>query len=221
MKNEKIKPPDMGQPTTLLRNEGCILRHARIIKEIRPNMGVCLDYGSGNSEQTNIISKKIISLDLDTNGYDGKTIPYNDNYFDTVLSFNVLEHTWSDTEAIREIYRVLRVGGVAMIFVPNKWWIFETHGARLPILRWERVPMFSWLPKPIHSRLARARIYTRHDLLTLLNKFDNVVVSYMVAPMDNAPLWCRSFLRRTLFSKDITTNPFISTEVFAVCTKKG
>ena len=33
-----------------------------------------------------------------------------------------------------ECLRVLKPGGRFIISVPNKWWIFETHGADLPLL---------------------------------------------------------------------------------------
>ena len=42
-----------------------------------------------------------------------------DNSFDTVISFQVIEHIQDDTQYISEIERILRPGGVALITTPN------------------------------------------------------------------------------------------------------
>lgn len=43
-----------------------------------------------------------------------------DNSFDTVISFQVIEHIKDDKLFLEEIYRVLRPGGVALITTPNR-----------------------------------------------------------------------------------------------------
>tara|TARA_Y200000002_G_C22682539_1_gene664677 strand:+ start:2945 stop:3718 length:774 start_codon:yes stop_codon:yes gene_type:complete len=42
-----------------------------------------------------------------------------DNSFDTVISFQVIEHIQDDTQYMSEIERILRPGGVALITTPN------------------------------------------------------------------------------------------------------
>ena len=84
----------------------------------------------------------------------------NDKY-DRAISFEVLEHVKNEKESLKNIYNLLNENGLFAISVPNKWWIFETHGANLPLLPWNRVPFFSWLPHKFHSRFAKARIYTK------------------------------------------------------------
>ena len=42
-----------------------------------------------------------------------------DNSFDTVITFQVIEHIQDDTQYISEIERILRPGGVALITTPN------------------------------------------------------------------------------------------------------
>ncbi len=80
----------------------------------------------------------------------------------------------------------------------------ETHGADLPLLPWNRVPFFSWLPTPLHERWARARIYTRGRILGLLEECGFVVedVRYVTAPMMWCPAPLRRLLRKTLLSDD-------------------
>lgn len=45
-----------------------------------------------------------------------------DASFDTVVSFQVIEHIDKDVEFLKEIHRVLRPGGVAVISTPNLDW---------------------------------------------------------------------------------------------------
>lgn len=47
-----------------------------------------------------------------------QSIPFNDCSFDFVLAMDVIEHIKDDDKAIRELYRVLKPGGVVIIFVP-------------------------------------------------------------------------------------------------------
>lgn len=42
-----------------------------------------------------------------------------DNKFDVVISFQVIEHIKKDKEFLKEIYRVLKPGGVALLTTPN------------------------------------------------------------------------------------------------------
>lgn len=45
--------------------------------------------------------------------------PFEDNSFDSVITFQVIEHVKKDEEFIQEIYRVLKPGGVALVSTPN------------------------------------------------------------------------------------------------------
>ena len=49
-------------------------------------------------------------------------IPFADNYFDTVISTEVIEHTNNPKRAIQEMHRVLKKNGVLVLTVPNKIW---------------------------------------------------------------------------------------------------
>lgn len=48
----------------------------------------------------------------------GTHIPFPDNSFDLVLTLDVIEHIEDDRAAIAEIHRVLKPGGVSIVFVP-------------------------------------------------------------------------------------------------------
>lgn len=45
-------------------------------------------------------------------------IPFEDNYFDIILCNHLLEHVPNDTEAMKELFRVLKSGGKAILQVP-------------------------------------------------------------------------------------------------------
>ncbi len=97
-------------------------------------------------------------------------LPFPDNFFDLALSHEVLEHVSDDRQATSEIVRVLRPGGRAVIFVPNRFWLFETHG-----IYWQGAYHFgnkfgvNYLPDPLRDRLApHVRAYTASGLRALV-----------------------------------------------------
>jgi len=96
-------------------------------------------------------------------------LPFADGAFDVVFSNEVLEHVSDDRAACREIARVLRPGGRAVIFVPNRWYPFETHGIYWRgRYRFGNQPFVNWLPTPWRNRLApHVRAYTAHQLREL------------------------------------------------------
>lgn len=143
--------------------------------------------------------------------------------FDRLISFEVIEHL-RDENSIASYYNVLKAGGMAAITVPNKWWIFETHGAKLPLLPWNRVPFFSWLPSAIHERYANARIYTRKRILGLMRRhgFDIIDHCYVTAPMDVLKEGrLKKILTGSIFRNNKTTVPFLATSIFVLAQKKA
>jgi SAM-dependent methyltransferase len=87
-----------------------------------------------------------------------------------VLLNEVLEHVADDRAALTEVARVLCPGGHAAIFVPNRWWPFETHGV---IWRgrylFGNAPLINYLPDPIRNTLApHVRVYTAEGLSALV-----------------------------------------------------
>ncbi len=227
------KPADYGQEI--------VKRRARLALGIASfEKKIVLDFGCGNGAQTVQFHRsgaKIVAIDIDFGDlqilrnfvraqnhgeilpvqYDGKNLPVASGTVDLVTSFEVLEHVPEESAALREIHRVLKPGGEIIFSVPNKWWIFETHGARLPLLKWNRVPFFSWLPHRVHSRFAKARIYRKRDVVTLLqrHRFEILRAAYMTAPLDmlNSPTLKR-YARATLFGKDTTRLACFATAIF-------
>jgi|KBSMisStandDraft_5_1062788.scaffolds.fasta_scaffold253937_2 SAM-dependent methyltransferase len=53
--------------------------------------------------------------------YDGTVFPFEDASFDCVLTNQVLEHVFTPAQFVREIRRVLKLGGTLVITVPFVW----------------------------------------------------------------------------------------------------
>ncbi len=76
--------------------------------------------------------------DLPIQVVEGTTLPFSNETFDLVLSFDVLEHI-PDTDAhLAEVRRVLKAGGWYLLQTPNKWTnaVFETIRWR-SVTRWQ------------------------------------------------------------------------------------
>lgn len=100
-----------------------------------------------------------------------EAVPYQSNTFDTILSHEVLEHVNDDRAAVREMVRVLKPGGRIIIFVPNRWYPFETHGY---FWRGEyhfgNTPLMNYLPDVLRNKLApHVRAYTGRGLRRLFD----------------------------------------------------
>ena len=190
----------------------------RLANRFRKSVGADIyDY----SEQFEIQKKKNGAINIEFLKIDLENEKLNDQ-FDRLISFEVIEHLRNE-DSIAAYYNLLEDGGLAAITVPNKWWIFETHGARLPLLPWNRVPFFSWLPKAVHERYANARIYTIDRIVKLLEKHGFTIIDYcyITAPMDVLKEGAlKRFLVKNIFNGDITRIPFLSTSIFVLAQKK-
>jgi SAM-dependent methyltransferase len=53
--------------------------------------------------------------------YDGKTLPFSNNFFDAVFSSEVFEHIFNLDEMLKEIHRVIKPGALALFTIPFVW----------------------------------------------------------------------------------------------------
>jgi SAM-dependent methyltransferase len=63
---------------------------------------------------------------------DARDLPFEDGSFDAVLCSHVLEHIPEDVEAAREMARVLRTDGLALIQVPVDLGLGKTYETSAP-----------------------------------------------------------------------------------------
>jgi SAM-dependent methyltransferase len=94
--------------------------------------GIVLDAGCGQKPYESLFGcDQYVGLELDTPEtrqnnkvdlfYDGKHIPKEDDYFDSIVMFEVFEHVFNPDEFMAELYRVLKPGGVMLMTVPFVW----------------------------------------------------------------------------------------------------
>ncbi len=110
----------------------------------------------------------------------GEHLPYSDALFDAVLSHEVIEHVADDRLAAREMIRVLRPGGRAILFCPNRLYPFETHGHYWRgRYHFGNTPLINYLPNPVRNWLApHARAYTGRGLKALFAELPVRVITH-------------------------------------------
>lgn len=105
-----------------------------ILSEIRL-VGTSLDVGGGKKAQYRDLIPGyggVTSLNIDAGleptilANANEAWPIADDSYDTIVSFNTLEHLINDVHVVHEMFRVMRPGGRAHIFVP---FLFPVHGS--------------------------------------------------------------------------------------------
>ena len=96
----------------------------------------------------------------------GERLPFAASSFDLILSHEVLEHVQDDRLAVNEMLRVLKTGGRAVVFVPNRGYPFETHGIYWAgSYRFGNKLFVNYLPRTLRNKLApHVRAYAAKDL---------------------------------------------------------
>lgn len=128
--------------------------------------GVMLDFGCGHKPYERYFNnvEQYVGLDLAESGhdhhkasrksqidvfYDGKVLPFQNDYFDSVFTSQVVEHIFNLDDILQEINRVLKPQGVILLTLPFVWreheipydfarytsfgikYLLEKHGFRL------------------------------------------------------------------------------------------
>ena len=95
----------------------------RLVRERMPHVSIIgSDFVRGSLENlaTDLPDVPLLQFDL-------TRCPLPDNSVDAVLLLNVLEHIEDDVKAIRQVYRILRPGGIASIEVPANPSLYDTY----------------------------------------------------------------------------------------------
>jgi len=90
--------------------------------------GKVIDFGCGTQPYKQLFNaEEYVGVEIDIPGeykdkgivyYDGKHIPFEDETFDSMISSEVFEHVVNIEEIVKELNRVLKTGGNALITVP-------------------------------------------------------------------------------------------------------
>ena len=131
----------------------------------------------------------------------GERLPYPTDFFDLILSHEVIEHVEDDFATAAEMARVLKPGGRMVIFAPNRLYPFETHGHYWRgVYHFGNTPLINYLPDRFRNRLApHVRVYTAAGLHRLFDGLPvRVVMHTQVYPGYDKLLVRRPALGRLL-----------------------
>jgi SAM-dependent methyltransferase len=122
--------PGLGDPFYFIRR--ALLKK---IQQYAPQLpGRLLDFGCGSKPYQSLFTNAVEYIGLDYEGaghshanenvdvfYDGKTIPFANESFDSVFSSEVFEHIFNIDEILPEINRVMKKGAQILITCPFVW----------------------------------------------------------------------------------------------------
>ena len=96
--------------------------------------GKTLDVGSGSKPYIGLFNKvtTYIGMDIEQSGhkhqreyidvfYDGETFPFEENTFDSLVFFEVLEHVFNPDTFFKQISKVVKPGGNCLVTIPFIW----------------------------------------------------------------------------------------------------
>jgi SAM-dependent methyltransferase len=118
--------------------------------------GRLLDFGCGAKPYQSFFTvDEYIGVDFENEGhshdyedidvfYDGKTIPFPDQHFDSILTTEVFEHVFNLPELLTELNRVLKPGGMMLVTCPFVW---NEHEVPNDYARYSRFAMEDLLTK--------------------------------------------------------------------------
>lgn len=114
--------------------ESFYLTRKKLLSNISENVhhlnGHMMDFGCGSKPYRSLFNvAKYTGVDFQGEGhsheneeidvfYDGKTLPFGDNHFDSVFSSEVFEHVFNLEEMMKEIHRVMKPGGTILVTCP-------------------------------------------------------------------------------------------------------
>lgn len=218
VKRERFIP----SPLSVIVNPLCIIRAGLFvsISRIAPQIsGKVLDFGCGSKPYELLFQHacQYVGTDIAVSGhdhsssridvfYDGKSLPFDDDAFDSVVSFEVFEHIPNTKCILQEIHRVLKPNGRLLMSVPFGWheheipfdyqrftsfgirYLLESHGFKI-----------IQLDKTTTSVLAIFQLltaYLSHNLAPKMRVLSWLFQLFVVFPLNGIAISLNSFLPR-------------------------
>ena len=155
---------------TILEN-GCGV--GMYVEHLSPFGGtvIGLEYDFERAAEARINSPQILNAA-------GEFLPLPSSSFDLILSHEVIEHVQDDRAAIHEMIRILKPGGRAVIFCPNRGYPFETHGIyKNGKYHFGNKLFVNYLPRAWRDKLApHVRVYSARDMQKL---FEDLPIKFI------------------------------------------
>lgn len=144
--------PSITNPFYIIRKS--LLKN---IRSLSGNLsGKLLDFGCGSKPYKSLFHvTEYIGVDFENEGhphdneqidvyYDGRNLPFEDKYFDSVLCSEVFEHVFNLEDTLNEINRVMKMGGNILITCPFVW---NEHEVPFDYARYTRFALKNILTK--------------------------------------------------------------------------
>ena len=107
-------------------------------------------------------------MGIDVLRSDSIMLPFKNECFDIVVMKDILEHVNDDIQAVKEIYRILRLGGLFILYVPYS--LYDSISFESIV---KRISGYS-----IDNKVGHVRRYNILELNNLLNEFKTVKSFY-------------------------------------------
>lgn len=115
---------------------------------------ICADV-TKKMQEICIANLKKYPIDFETKYFDSYPLPFKENQFDTILSFETIEHLPKPSRLVKEFYRILKPNGYLVLTMPNILWepihwfaaIFNIHHSEGPHRFIRHRKMKKWLKK--------------------------------------------------------------------------
>ena len=106
------------------------------------------------------------SIDYSTKFLENYPLPFSDDEFETILSFETIEHLPNPKKLVNELYRILKPGGYLVLTMPNVLWepvhwiaaIFNIHHSEGPHRFIRHSKIKKWL-KENNFKIIKQRTY--------------------------------------------------------------
>ncbi|MBS3072877.1 class I SAM-dependent methyltransferase [Candidatus Pacearchaeota archaeon] len=162
-----------------------------------------------NRESIKLGKQKYKKIKFNLMEYNGKKLPFKDNSSNVILMFDVIEHITNIQEFLeKEVYRVLKKGGIFIFQTPNKyinvpWEIIHSRSLRYREYHCSLQTYWS-LKKLLNTsgfksvKIEKHDIYTEHNIKKV-NKYMGVFGIFILKLMLKNPIflypnfygWCK------------------------------
>jgi ubiquinone/menaquinone biosynthesis C-methylase UbiE len=126
-------------------------------------------------------------------------------FFSFITCFEVLEHVADLESTVGEIIRVCKPGGIIVISVPQVWFPFENHGARIGNRVYSgKIPLLPYV-RPLHRKYSLARLFSSTDMdrLFLSKEVELLTTGYASPQFERAAAGESSWESKFVFLRDI------------------